>query len=105
MAPYTSFLLGYAPPPGHFYNYAPADDAVLEKARRFYDVCAQTGSEVGATALQFPLAHPAVVSVVCGLRSAAEVDSAATRLQADVPAATWSALRAAGLLLDGVPTP
>jgi D-threo-aldose 1-dehydrogenase len=46
-----------------------------------------------------------VVSVVCGLRSAAEVDSAVARLQAGVPAATWSALRAASLLLQGVPTP
>jgi len=103
--PYNSGLLGGASAPGPFYNYAPADDAVLEKARRFYDVCVQAGSEVGAAALQFPLAHPAVASVVCGLRSAAEVDSAVARLQAGVPAATWSALRAAGLLLDGVPTP
>lgn len=103
--PYNSGLLGGADGPGGFYNYAPADDIVLARARRFYEVCAQTGGEVGAAALQFPLAHPAVASVVCGLRSPAEVDSAVARLHADVPATTWSALRATGLLLEGVPTP
>lgn len=103
--PYSSGLLGGAAKPGRFYNYAPADDAVLEKAQLFYDICAQTGTDVGAAALQFPLAHPAVASVVCGLRSVPEVDSAAERLRTAIPATTWGELRSAGLLLSGVPTP
>ena len=103
--PYNSGLLGAAAGPGHFYNYAPADEATLEKARRFYAICARTGTDVGAAALQFPLAHPAVASVVCGLRSISEVDSAAERLQNVIPATTWSELRSAGLLLESAPTP
>ena len=103
--PYNSGLLGNAQGPGTFYNYAPADEATIARAQRFYDVLARSHTDVGAAALQFPLAHPAVASVVCGLRSIAEVDQAAARIRAPIPADAWRALREAGLLLDGVPTP
>jgi D-threo-aldose 1-dehydrogenase len=103
--PYNSGLLGSPEGPGNFYNYEPADAAILERARRFYDVLGHTHTDVGAAALQFPLAHPAVASVVCGLRSVTEVDIASERLKAPVPADAWDALRKAGLLEDGVPTP
>ena len=103
--PYNSGLLGDAYGPGKFYNYAPADDATLVRAQRFYHVLARMQIDVGAAALQFPLAHPAVASVVCGLRSIAEVDQAAARLQATIPADAWRALHDAGLLQEGVPTP
>jgi len=103
--PYNSGLLGGAEHPGTTYDYAPATPDVLARAQRFYDVCARTGAEVGAAALQFPLAHPAVSSVVCGLRSIAEVDAALLRQRAVVSPATWKALRDEGLLAPGVPTP
>ncbi|RUL72751.1 aldo/keto reductase [Dyella choica] len=103
--PYNSGLLGGAHGPGKFYNYVPADEAIVARAQRYYDVLARTHTDVGAAALQFPLAHPAVASVVCGLRSIAEVDQAAARIQAPIPAAAWHALREAGLLQEGVPTP
>ncbi|MEO8988366.1 MAG: aldo/keto reductase [Rhodanobacter sp.] len=103
--PYNSGLLGAAAAPGRFYDYAPADEVTLEKARQFYAICARSDTDVGAAALQFPLAHPAVASVVCGLRSVHEVDRAAERLRTAIPATTWSELRNAGLLLDNVPTP
>jgi D-threo-aldose 1-dehydrogenase len=54
--------------------------------------------DVGAAALQFPLAHPAVATVVAGLRSQAEVDSAAARRDVAIPATLWRRLQDAGLL-------
>ncbi|OOG41621.1 oxidoreductase [Rhodanobacter sp. C05] len=103
--PYNSGLLGGTNGPGNFYNYALADDATLERAQRYYEILARTHTEVGAAALQFPLAHPAVASVVCGLRTVSEVDSASARMQAIVPPEAWRALREAGLILSGSPTP
>lgn len=103
--PYNSGLLGGTDGPGATYNYAPATPGVLARAQRFYDACARTGTDVGAAALQFPLAHPAVVSVVCGLRSVAEVDAALLRQRAEIPATTWKTLRDEGLLAAGAPTP
>ncbi|MBE1161069.1 aldo/keto reductase [Dyella acidiphila] len=103
--PYNSGLLGDSRGPGQFYNYAPAEPAVQARAQRFYEVLGHSHTDVGAAALQFPLAHPAVASVVCGLRSPAEVDTASERMQMPVPRAAWQALRDAGLLQEAVPTP
>ena len=103
--PYNSGLLGADDAPGATYNYAPADHATRARAQRFYDTCGRFGASVGAAALQFPLAHPAVATVVCGLRSPAEVDSAVQRLHTPLPPALWNELRNAGLLDANMPAP
>lgn len=103
--PYNSGLLGADGGPGATYNYAPADAATRARAQRYYDVCAHFGASVGAAALQFPLGHPAVATVVCGLRSAAEVDSAVQRMHAPLPPSLWPALRQAGLIDADAVTP
>ncbi|HTV86879.1 MAG TPA: aldo/keto reductase [Dyella sp.] len=103
--PYNSGLLGGRKGPGHFYNYAPADHHTLQRARRFYEVLEQADTQVGAAALQFPLAHPAVASVVCGMRTTAEVESADERIKTTIPSDAWRALRDAGLIGEDVPTP
>jgi len=103
--PYNSGLLAGRSAPGATYDYRPAEAAVLERAQRLYAVCAQLGLDVGAAALQFPLAHPAVVGVVAGLRSAAEVTLALERIATPIPASAWQALRAAGFILPEAPTP
>lgn len=102
---FNSGLLADPAAPGTTYNYAPVDSATLARAQSIYRVCARHGVDVGAAALQFVLAHPAVASVVVGMRSAAEVASATARLQAPIPAALWDSLRDAGLLLADAPTP
>ena len=104
--PYNSGLLSGAQAPGDTYNYVPADVYVRAKAQRFYDICAQHGIEAGAAALQFPLAHPAVATVVCGLRSPAEVVSAVQRMDGmAIPASLWTRLREAGLLDESAAIP
>jgi D-threo-aldose 1-dehydrogenase len=78
---------------------------MLERARRIYAVCTAQGVDVGAAALQFALAHPAVSSVIAGMRSPAEVASAVERARARLPGSLWQALRDSGLLFPGVPVP
>ncbi|MBS0589537.1 MAG: aldo/keto reductase [Proteobacteria bacterium] len=96
--PYNSGLLADPHGPGATYDYAPVDAATLARAREIYAICTAAGIDVGAAALQFPLAHPAVATVVAGLRSVGEVESAAARRDATIPAALWRRLRDAGLL-------
>jgi len=96
--PYNSGLLGDARKPGATYNYMPVNPETLGRAQRIYDVCAAERVDVGAAALQFPLAHPAVVTVVAGLRSVGEVRSAVERLNTELPASLWAHLREEGLL-------
>ncbi|WP_115563392.1 aldo/keto reductase [Xanthomonas arboricola] len=103
--PYSSGLLSDARGPGATYNYAPVDTATLQHAQRLYAACAAFEVDIGAAALQFPLAHPAVTTVVAGMRTLAEVQSAATRLQASIPPALWQRLRDGGLLDTDLPTP
>lgn len=103
--PFNSGLLANPEAPGATYNYRSADEETLQRARDIYALCAAEGVDVGAAALQFPLAHPAVVSVIAGMRSPAEVSSAVARSRAPIPASLWRKLREAGLLTVGAPTP
>jgi D-threo-aldose 1-dehydrogenase len=103
--PYNSGLLGPANSPGASYNYAPVDAPTLERARKIYAQCAAEGIDVGAAALQFPLAHPAVACVVAGQRSAQEVISAVTRMTTPIPARLWDRLKCAGLIDAGAVVP
>ena len=102
---YNSGLLGPASAPGATYDYAPVDAVTLARARSLYAECAREGVDVGAAALQFPLAHPAVAGVVAGLRSRDEVMSAVTRVRTQLPAALWRRLVASGLLPQGAHLP
>jgi D-threo-aldose 1-dehydrogenase len=103
--PYNSGLLSGALKPGSTYNYAPVEVTMYRRAEQLYAICGQLGVDVGAAALQFPLAHPIVASVVAGMRSAAEVESAVARLKAKIPAPLWQQLREAGFVLPDAPTP
>ena len=103
--PYNSGLLGPANGPGASYNYAPVDAPTLERARRIYAACAAEGVDVGAAALQFPLAHPAVACVVAGQRTVLEVLSAVTRMTTPIPARLWERMKYAGLIDPGAAVP
>jgi D-threo-aldose 1-dehydrogenase len=103
--PYNSGLLSGTLRPGKTYNYQPVEPEIHRRAEQLYALCERAGVDVGAAALQFPLAHPAVVSVVAGMRSVTEVDSAVARLQAGIPGSLWQELREAGFVLAGAPTP
>jgi D-threo-aldose 1-dehydrogenase len=87
------------------YNYAPPPDAVRTRVERLASVCAQFDTPLPAAALQFPLAHSAVASVVPGARSRAEMVAIAAWHAMPVPVELWAALRGEGLLAEGAPTP
>lgn len=104
--PYNSGILaGQGPREDAHYDYGAVPAPVLDKARQIAAVCARHQVALGAAALQFALAHPAVVSVVPGLASAAEVAETAARYSAAVPAALWEELRHARLLRADAPVP
>lgn len=88
-----------------YYNYQPAPEAIVQKVRRLRDLCDEYQVPVQAAALQFPAAHPQVVSVLAGFASANEVEQARSWLDADIPATFWRALKAQGLLHPQAPVP
>jgi len=103
--PYNSGLLGDPHGPGSTYNYTPADPRTLKRARSIYAVCAEEGVDVGAAALQFPAAHPAVCAVVAGMRNVMEVESAIARSSQRLPTRIWPRLRGAGIIDAVAPVP
>jgi len=104
--PYNSGILaGQGPRVGARYNYEAAPIPVIEKARRIDAVCTRHGVALGAAALQFVLAHPAVASVVPGLASPAEVAETIARYNAPIPAQLWAELKHEGLLRADAPVP
>jgi len=94
-APYNSGLLAQPWPPddAHF-NYGPAGPALLTRARALAGACARHGVDLPTAAVQFPLRHPAVATVVSGMRTAGQVDTTLTRLTTPVPDALWTEVEA-----------
>jgi D-threo-aldose 1-dehydrogenase len=87
------------------WDYAPAPEAVRQRARRIGEVCARHGVGLAAAALQFPLAHPVVAAVIPGPRSAEEFAENMALMRAPIPPALWEELRAEGLLHPSAPVP
>jgi D-threo-aldose 1-dehydrogenase len=103
--PYNSGILATGPKPGAFYNYDPAPPAILERVGRIQKVCEAHGVALAEAALAFPLAHPAVVSVIPGGQRPEEVRRNAANLQVKIPSSLWSDLKTEGLLRADAPVP
>jgi D-threo-aldose 1-dehydrogenase len=58
-----------------------------------------------AVALQFPLAHPAVVSVIPGMGDPVQVQQIFDWMETPIPEGLWRDLRSAELLHPQAPTP
>jgi D-threo-aldose 1-dehydrogenase len=84
-----------APVAGATYDYHAAPGELIEKARRLAETCARYGVPLRAAAARFPLTHPAVASVLIGVRSAAEVTDALRLRALDIPGALWDSLATA----------
>jgi D-threo-aldose 1-dehydrogenase len=93
------------PRPGARYDYGEAPAELIDRAAKMNEVCSRHGVSLVAAALQFPLGHPAVASVLVGARSEREVDQNAGAFNTPVPRQVWEELRASGLLADGIPVP
>jgi D-threo-aldose 1-dehydrogenase len=101
--PYNSGILARGPSDTAQYNYSDAPREVIDKVRSINAVCEAHGIRMIEAALNFTLLHPAVVSVIPGGQSVAEVDSNRAILGKHIPAALWSDLKAQGLMRQDAP--
>lgn len=90
---------------GDTFNYGAVPDATRAKVTAMQQVCREFDVALPAAALQFPLGHEMVVSVLPGLRSMDELHATLDWVQADIPAAFWGALKSQGLLHGAAPVP
>lgn len=101
---YNSGLLAN-PRPGAHYNYAEVPPSVLQRALRIQAVCHRHGVPLKAAAIQFPLGHPAVVSVLTAGRSPEQLEENLRMFQTPIPQDLWVELKAEGLLAEEAPVP
>jgi D-threo-aldose 1-dehydrogenase len=87
------------------FNYKPAPPAIVERARLLAAACARHDVPLKAAAIQFPLAHPAVVSVVAGVGRIAHLDEYPSFMRQPIPGALWDDLATEGLIAPGSPLP
>jgi D-threo-aldose 1-dehydrogenase len=103
--PYNSGILASGAVKGAWFDYAPATDAVLSKVAAIEEVCAGYSVPLKAAALQFPLHHRCVASVIPGTRSTAELAENLCMLRTPIPTEVWRDLKSRGLVDPKSPTP
>ena len=93
------------PRPDSRFDYRTAPPEVVDRARRIAALCARHEVPLRTAAIQFPLAHPAVLSLIAGVRRIDHLEEYPVAMRRTIPAALWSDLRAAGLLAPDAPVP
>jgi D-threo-aldose 1-dehydrogenase len=96
--PFNSGILASGAAESAYYNYVPATPEILARVRLLERCCMDFDISLRAAALQFPLGHPAVASVIPGARSAAELQQNLAALRESIPSAFWDELKSRGLI-------
>lgn len=87
------------------WNYAKAPPEISRRVAGLEAFCKEFGVPIGAAALQFPLHHKAVVNVLFGPKSPAELEGTLKWWNTPIPAAFWTALADRRLVAPGTPLP
>lgn len=104
-APFASGILVTGSGSGAKYAYGEASPEVQARVRGLESVCKAHGVSLPAAALQFPMAHPAVVSIIPGAAGPSELVANVAALEQAIPAAFWADIKAQGLIHPDAPVP
>ena len=100
---YNSGILATGAVKGAMYNYDPAPKAVMSRVADIEAICKKHKVKLAEAALQFPLSHPAVVSIIPGATSPLQVALNIKTLSKKIPKALWKELKALGLMDERAP--
>lgn len=98
---YNSGLLADPDAPGATFDYVPSSPEMTARAQTMAAVCARYDVPLKAAALQFPLRHPAVATVLTGARAPDELIENEHLFSLPLPTDLWTDLAAE----CGVPMP
>lgn len=104
-AVFSSGITATGAVPGAKYKYADATPEILDKVRRIEAVCARHKVPLPAAALQFPLGHPCVASVIPGGFKPEHVRANLAAMRHAIPADLWAELKAENLIRADAPVP
>lgn len=80
------------------FDYAPATRDVVRRVQAIEEVCSAHSVQLGAAAIQFAAAHPAVTSVCLGASSVAQQQQNYSWVDAEIPDSFWQDLAQSGLV-------
>jgi D-threo-aldose 1-dehydrogenase len=87
------------------YRYEPPADEVTSRVGAIERLCEQFDVPLGAAAVQFSLAHPAVASAVLGARGPEQQLRNLEFVRCEIPAELWTSLTDHGLIRADAPIP
>lgn len=93
-SPFNSGILATGAIATAFYDMRPASRQALEQVAALEALCKRHDVRLPAAALQYPLRHPAVQSVVAGAKSVTELDGITRLVQERMPEAFWPEVEA-----------
>jgi D-threo-aldose 1-dehydrogenase len=86
------------PVDGAYYDYEIAPQKIIDKARAIANFLEKFNVSLASAALQFPLRHPAVASVLTGAGTTAELRANIASFDAVLPEELWSEMEKEGLI-------
>jgi len=104
-APYASGILATGPIPRAKYRYGDAPPEILQRVSRIIEVGKRHGVSLSAAAVQFPLAHPVVVSVIPGAREPEHVHGTIAAMETTIPDDFWREMKENRLIREDAPVP
>ena len=102
---FSSGITATGPVPGAKYNYADASPEIMAKVRQIQEVCLRHDVPLPAAALQFPLGHPIVASVIPGGFLPEHVVQNMQHMRHPIPADLWTELKHEKLIRADAPVP
>lgn len=87
------------------YDYEPAPQKIIKRVASIEDLCTDFNITLAAAALQFPLAHEAVATVIPGIGSERRMSKTIELFNEKIPQEFWLALKSKGLIKENAPLP
>lgn len=103
--PYNSGILATGAVKGAHFDYKPATPQIMARVCEIEAVCRRHKVKLASAALQFPLAHSAVCSVIPGAKTGVEVKRNIDTIEAKIPNDFWRELKKQRLLDEAAPVP
>lgn len=104
-APLASGILATGSKGNGKYNYQSVSADIKKKVQGMEAVCEAHKVSLPAAALQFPLAHPAVTSIIPGAVNADQININIKWVETDIPDSFWSDLKNENLIERDSPVP
>ena len=101
--PYASGILATGAIKDAYFNHRKAAKSILQRVRKIEEVCAAYHVPFPAVAIQFPLRHSAVASVVVGAASPELMRKNIAYAKMDLPDSLWDALKSENLIPQHAP--